>query len=133
MSDQPTTVYDWIGGASTIRRLVIRFYELVAADPVLRPLFPDDFTEVRERQYMFLTQLFDGPRLYSEQYGAPMLRMRHLRFPITRRHAEAWLACMDKALDYAGIKNPAREFMFDRLTKTAYHMINTTEEQEHSK
>jgi hemoglobin len=128
MAGIPSTVFEALGGEETIGRLVEAFYRRVAENPVLRPLFPDDFTEVREKQRRFLTQFFGGPPRYTEVYGQPMLRMRHLRFRITPRHAEEWLACMRGAMDEVGIEGPLRNFMMERLTLTAYHMVNAEEE-----
>lgn len=125
MAESPLrTLYDMIGGAPTFRTLVEHFYTYVAQDTVLRPLFPANFDDVKERQYWFLTQLFGGPTLYQENRGQPMLRYRHQTFPITVEHAHAWLNCMERALTDAGIHGAAREFMLDRLTKTAHHMVN---------
>lgn len=100
------------------------FYDRVAAHPNLKPLFPDDFTPVKERQYAFLTQFLGGPALYAERYGAAMMRARHLRFPIDRQRAQDWLACMSAAMDDIGLKGPAREAVFQRLTQTAHHFVN---------
>lgn len=120
--------YDQIGGAEALARLVDTFYDLVAKDPDLAPIFPEDFTEVKEKQYMFLTQFFGGPALYSQKYGHPMLRARHMPFPVTPKRAEAWLACMNKAIDVLDLDASVRKAVMDRLTLTAYHMINTREE-----
>ncbi|GGJ11475.1 hypothetical protein GCM10010885_20970 [Alicyclobacillus cellulosilyticus] len=128
MTEPAKTLYEAAGGAPTIARLVEAFYRRVAEDPVLRPLFPDDFTEVKARQTRFLTQFFGGPPLYTEQYGHPMLRYRHLRFRITPKHAEAWLACMSAAMQETGITGPLYDAMFERLKRTAYHMVNTPDE-----
>ncbi|GMA64814.1 globin [Alicyclobacillus fastidiosus] len=125
MNERPTTVYQAIGGAATMEKLVDAFYNRVEQNALLRPLFPPSFDEVRERQYWFLTQLFGGPRLYQEKRGQPMLRARHLPFPITEKHAQAWLSCMYEAMVEAEITEPAREAMLQRLTMTAYHMVNT--------
>ena len=121
------TPYEAIGGAPTVAKLVEAFYARVARHPELKPLFPDDFTEIKKKQYAFLTQFFGGPHLFSEQYGPPMMRARHLPHPITPRRAEAWLACMSEALTEAGIEGPVRDYLFSRLTMTAYHMVNTKE------
>lgn len=125
MTEQATTVYHAIGGEKAIRRLVTEFYSQVEQNALLRPLFPDSFEEVAERQFWFLTQLFGGPKLYSERRGQPMLRMRHLPFPITENHADAWLSCMKSALTATDIMGPAADAMLQRLTMTAYHMVNT--------
>ncbi|MBO8165267.1 MAG: globin [Brevibacillus sp.] len=122
--------YEMIGGDETVARLVDTFYDLVKQHPDLAPLFPDDLTETKEKQYRFLTQYLGGPALYSQRYGHPMLRARHLRFPITPRRAQAWLACMKEAMDRIGLTGEVREAIFQRLTMTAYHMVNTMEENQ---
>lgn len=121
------TIYDAIGGAETINRLVSAFYKRVAKDPDLKPIFPDDLTEVAYKQSLFLTQFFGGPSLYSEKIGQPMMRRRHLPFPITPTRRDAWLRCMEEALDETEISEPYRTVMFEKLTLTANHMMNTPE------
>lgn len=121
------TIYEAIGGANAIERIVSAFYKRVAKHPDLIPIFPDDLTEVSYKQRLFLTQFFGGPKLYSEKYGPPMMRRRHLPFPITPTRRDAWLACMEKALEEAAIDEPYRTVMFEKLTLTANHMMNTPE------
>lgn len=123
-------LYEDIGGADTLKKLVQVFYTLVAAHPELAPIFPKDLTETKEKQYKFLTQFLGGPPLYSQEYGHPMLRARHMPFPITPKRAEAWLSCMQSALDKIDLQGPSRDFFFQRLIQTAYHMVNRPEEQE---
>ncbi|QQE74676.1 globin [Brevibacillus composti] len=123
-TDRLVTPYEQIGGAETLSRLVDTFYDLVKEHPDLAPLFPEDFTEVKERQYQFLTQFLGGPTLYSDKHGHPMLRARHMRFPIGPTQAEAWLACMKEAMDRIQLEGPLREQIFERLRLTAYHMVN---------
>jgi len=122
------SIYDNLGGAETIRKLVEAFYPKVQADPLLGPLFPEDITPVMEKQYMFLSQFFGGPSLYSDAFGHPMMRARHLPFPVTPERAEAWLACMSAALEEIGVEKPLRDFVLQRLSGPAFHFVNTTEE-----
>ncbi len=121
------TVYELIGGDETISRLVDAFYRRVIAHENLSKLFPEDIIPVRNKQHKFLTQLFGGPHLYSDLYGSPMLRAKHLPHPITRERAKEWLGCMNAALDEVGIHGDVRDYMVERLTMTAYHMVNTEE------
>jgi hemoglobin len=121
------SVYKKIGGAATIQKIVEAFYPRVQTHPELKHLFPDDLTETMEKQFLFLSQFFGGPPIYTEKRGHPRLRARHLPFPIYPKTAEAWLACMASALQEVGIDEKVREEMWDRLVMTAYHMIN----QEH--
>lgn len=119
------TPYEAIGGAETVAKLVDAFYRRVAAHPDLAPIFPSDLTETRRKQFLFLTQFFGGPPLFSQHIGPPMLRARHLPHPVTPERAEAWLECMAGAMDEAGIQGPVRDFLFARLSATARHMVNT--------
>ncbi|MED1781126.1 globin [Brevibacillus fortis] len=128
MSDVNQTPYEIIGGADTLARLVDSFYDLVKQHPDITELFPDDLTEVKERQYQFLTQFLGGPSLYSDAHGHPMLRARHMPFPIGPIQAEAWLSCMDKAMDLTGLEGEIRKQIFDRLRLTAHHMVNKWEQ-----
>ncbi|MFC4077705.1 globin domain-containing protein [Salinithrix halophila] len=121
---EPITLYERIGGDPTIRRIVESFYPRVQKDPLLSPLFPEDIRPTMEKQRRFLTQFFGGPALYTELYGHPRMRARHLPFPITPERAEAWLHNMAAALDDAGITGPIREEMWSRLCFTAAHMVN---------
>lgn len=125
--DQEKTVYELIGGQKTVARLVNAFYNRVAKDPDLSPIFPDDLTLTKEKQTLFLSQYLGGPPLYNEKYGHPMLRARHMPFPVTPTRAKAWLQCMSDAMDDVGIEGTVRDYMFERLTLTANHMVNTAD------
>lgn len=123
--NEHSSIYQLMGGAGTIRRLVEAFYPKVQAHPDLAPLFPEDITPVIEKQYLFLTQFFGGPSLYSDQYGHPMMRARHMAFPITPKLADAWLSCMRQAMEEVQIPGELREFLLERLRGSAYHFVNT--------
>lgn len=123
------TLYEAIGGAETVRKLVEAFYPRVYADPDLSPLFQGDMSEIMKKQEMFLTQFLGGPPLYSEAYGHPMLRYRHLPFPITPNRAEAWLRCMRGAMDEIGLAGPGRVHFYTRLVQVAGHMVNTPDSE----
>lgn len=122
------SLYEQLGGAETIRNLVEAFYPKVQANPLLGPLFPEDIYPVMEKQYMFLTQFFGGPMLYSEAHGHPMMRARHLPFPVTPQRAEAWLGCMREALEDLEVPAPLREIVLHRLSGPAFHFVNTAQE-----
>ncbi|CAG7640911.1 Group 2 truncated hemoglobin YjbI [Paenibacillus solanacearum] len=119
------TVYEAMGGAEGIRTLVEAFYPKVQQHPLLGPLFPDDIVPVMEKQKMFLTQFFGGPPLYSEQHGHPMMRARHMAFPVTAERAEAWLDCMRRALEETEMAPELQKAVLERLKGPAYHFINS--------
>lgn len=119
--------YEILGGEETIQKLVNSFYPRVYSDPDLSPLFLGDMEEVKRKQKMFLTQFLGGPKLYSEEFGAPIMKYRHLNFEITPRRAQAWLKCMKEAMDEAGLEGEAREFFYERLTEIANFFVNSGE------
>lgn len=125
-----STIYEAVGGGKGIKRIVEAFYPKVQQHPLLAPLFPEDIMPVMEKQIMFLSQFFGGPSLYSDKYGHPMMRARHLPFPITPERAEAWLDCMRRALAETGLPDSLQELMLDRLSGPAYHFVNTNNEEE---
>lgn len=120
-----TNLYEQLGESAGLRRIIETFYGNVVREPLLAPLFPEDIEPVIERQHQFLTQFFGGPPLYSEQHGHPMMRARHMRFPVTNERADAWLTCMDAALAENGVEDELREFVVARLKGPAYHFVNT--------
>ncbi|WP_166238718.1 globin [Paenibacillus turpanensis] len=124
---QAITLYEHIGGETTIRRLVDAFYDRVAVNEVIGPLFTGGFEEIKRKQFMFLTQFTGGPALFTMEFGHPMMRARHMRFPITPAAAEAWLSCMRGAMDEIGLEGEARSFLYERLTQVAHFMVNTAE------
>lgn len=119
------TLYKAIGGYDTVDKLVTNFYKRVGKHPDLTPIFPEDLTETARKQRKFLTQFLGGPPLYNEEFGSPMMRRRHLPFEITPTRKDAWLECMERTLIEVNIEEPHRTAIFEKLTMTAHHMMNT--------
>jgi hemoglobin len=79
--------------------LVARFYEGVAADPVLRRVYPEeDLSGAQHRLTLFLAQYWGGPTTYNDQRGHPRLRMRHFPFDIGPLERDRWLTHMRAAI-----------------------------------
>ena len=93
------SLYDRAGGMPFFEDLVARFYAGVAADPVLRPLYPEaDLAPAQRRLTLFLAQYWGGPRTYDAERGHPRLRMRHAPFAIGPEARDRWLVHMRGAL-----------------------------------
>ncbi|WP_462408993.1 globin domain-containing protein [Neobacillus sp. Marseille-QA0830] len=131
MIENKLTPFEAIG-EPTLHRLVDTFYGLVAQHPDLAPIFPKDLSETARKQKQFLTQYLGGPSLYTNEHGHPMMRARHLPFPVTPKRAKAWLSCMKQAMDTVGLNGPIRDEFFSRLYLTAQHMINTPDSDDQS-
>jgi hemoglobin len=118
-------LFNEIGGTETFRKLVDKFYEGVAVDPLLRPMYPEeDLGPAKERLRMFLEQYWGGPRTYSEQRGHPRLRMRHSVFPISPAAKDAWLKHMRAALESLELSPLNEATLWDYLQSAAISMIN---------
>jgi hemoglobin len=124
MSDHEISVYEFVGGEPVIREIVRRFYDRIEADPVLRPMFPDDLGPGREYQALFLIQYFGGPRTYLDVRGHPRLRARHMPFVIDQQARDHWLQHMLDAIDDVGVEEPARGVMRQYFERASEFMIN---------
>ncbi len=117
--------YEAVGGEETFRRLVSRFYQEVAQDPQLRPVYPSrDLGPAEEHLRLFLIQYWGGPGTYSEQRGHPRLRMRHAHFAIGEAERDAWLRHMRTALDELALDQARDAELWDYLVMAAHSLVN---------
>jgi len=126
---QPETVYALVGEQFFVE-LVERFYEGVASDAVLRPLYPSqDLTDAKARLCGFLVQYWGGPADYSATRGHPRLRMRHAPYVIGEPQRDAWLAHMtlavDETVDNYGFPPALAQIFHDYFGTAATHMLNS--------
>ncbi len=118
-----------VGGRPTFERLVRQFYVGVAADPVLRPMYPEDDLEgAIQRLTGFLEQYWGGPGTYSEQRGHPRLRMRHNPFKVNPDARDRWLLHMRAAVDTLALSPLDDATLWDYLDRAAHAMVNTFDE-----
>jgi hemoglobin len=110
-------------------RLVRRFYEGVAADETLRPLYPEDLGPPARRLTLFLAQYWGGPTSYDEERGHPRLRMRHAPFPIGLAERDRWLVHMRAAVEEAAPPEPARRALLGYFETAADAMRNRADDQ----
>jgi hemoglobin len=124
-TSEPRSFYDAVGGEETFTRLVHRFYQEVAADPVLRPVYPArDLGPAEEHLRLFLIQYWGGPQTYNELRGHPRLRMRHVRFHIGEAERDAWLRHMRTALDELNLDEALDAQLWDYLVMAAHSLVN---------
>ena len=121
------THYSRLGGDEIVRQLVNRFYDLMDEDPdyySIRKLHQKDLTEAREKLFMFLSGWTGGPQLFVEKFGHPMLRRRHMPFPIGESERDQWMACMTRAMQDVGINEQLQNELKQAFFKTADFMRN---------
>jgi hemoglobin len=121
------TFFDEIGGLPVIESIVARFYEGVASDPILRPMYPEEDLadgSAARRLAMFLTQYWGGPNTYSIERGHPRLRMRHAPFAVTPKAREAWLRNFRAGLDSVALTPEQDAKFWGYVTYAAEFMLN---------
>lgn len=119
------SLYVRIGGQSTIDVLVEQFYELVFSNEQIQHLFHTDKEVIKSKQRLFLSQFLGGPMAYSDVYGHPRMRARHMPHPITETDAITWLHCMSQAIATLPISEELKDELFSRFPSTALFMVNT--------
>lgn len=119
--------YQQLGGEAAVRRLVDRFYALMDQLPearAIRAMHPADLGASREKLFLFLSGWLGGPPLYTQHYGPPRLRQKHLPFPVDTAARDAWMACMNQALDEQVADAALREQLKASFFKTADFLRN---------
>lgn len=128
MTQPATSIFQAVGGAEGVGRIVERFYAKVEADPELRPVYPEDLEPGKEKLKLFLAQWLGGPGTYSEKYGHPRLRIRHFPFVIDEKGVGRWLRNMREAWREEGVPEEVQAVVFERLAPLAKHMANAGED-----
>ena len=100
MAKPVPTLYEWMGAAEPMARLIDRFYAKVPADPVLAPVFagmpPEHFQHVAQ----FVGEVLGGPKEYSEQHGGHAAMVRHhLGRHLTEEQRHRWVSLLLETAD----------------------------------
>jgi hemoglobin len=101
----PPSLYDWAGGAPALKRLTTIFYDKVAADPVLAPVFATMGADHPEHVAAFVGEVFGGPKVYSAAHGEPGGHAEMVSHHVGRRLTDAqrrrWVSLICDAADKA--------------------------------
>lgn len=123
------TPFDVLGEEGA-RALGERFYDhMDAHEPALVAVHRQDppgkvAPIVRERFGLFLVEWLGGPQAYSRANGHPRLRMRHAHVPIGFELRDAWLRCMNAALEHPSVDAEVRAFLVKRFAEVADFLRN---------
>jgi len=122
------TPFEWMGGEDKVKALVERFYDLMDLEPgyrELRAAHGSTLANARDRLFWFLCGWLGGPQHYTDRFGHPRLRMRHMPFAIGIKERDQWLACMDQAMGEVGVDEKLRARLRESFFQTADWMRNT--------
>jgi hemoglobin len=113
--------FDLIGRAAAVDSLVDAFYRNMDLRPqarTIRAMHAGDLEPTKAILKLYLREWLGGPAEYTARRGHPRLRQRHIHFPIGPAERDAWLACMNSALDET-VSEPS---LRDRL-KRSFHKL----------
>ena len=119
--------YELIGGEPRVRALVDRFYDLMDLEPAyaaLRALHPGTLDGSRDKLHWFLCGWLGGPQHYTDRFGHPMLRARHLPYAIGLQERDQWMSCMQRAMAETGIDPTLAKRLVGSFFQTADWMVN---------
>jgi hemoglobin len=122
--------WEQVGGRATFEKLVRAFYEGIATDEVLLPMYPEqpELEGAIQRLTGFLEQYWGGPTAYGDERGHPRLRMRHMAFRVSPDARDRWLKHMRAALDTLELPPLQDATLWAYLDRAAQAMVNTFDE-----
>ena len=121
------TAFDRVGGEARVRALVDRFYDLMDLEPAyaaLRAVHPSTLEGSRDKLFWFLCGWLGGPSHYTDRFGHPMLRARHLPFEIGIRERDQWMHCMQQAMSEVELDPEFAQRLSESFFQTADWMRN---------
>lgn len=114
------------GGEAGILKLVEAFYRHMdqrSDARVIRAMHPDDLTMSIDKLTLFLCGWTGGPRRYGEKYGPIAIPPAHAHLPITKVEKDAWLACMEAALQEQDYPPAFKIYLLTQLTVPASRIV----------
>ena len=101
-----------------IRQLVDDFYHAMETLPqaeAILAMHSDDLTESRDKLTRFLCGWLGGPKLFSAKYGPIRIPKAHGHLAIGPAERDAWLLCMQQALDKQPYPADFKQYMIEQL------------------
>lgn len=122
-----TSPYERIGGEAGVRAFTRRFYHLMDTIPEAAParaVHPEQLDTAEQKLFEYLSGWLGGPPLFTDKYGPPMLRRRHLHAPIATPEIKAWLLCFHRAWAETVDDAELTSLVVPQIEKLAVHMRN---------
>ena len=135
MSTTPKTTYGVLdssyklaGELSGITKLVNCFYDNMAKFDESTTIFkmhPKDNALSRKKLTYFLSGWLGGPKLYAEHFGSINIPQVHQHLAIGSDERNAWLLCMEKAIQEQPYDKGFKEYLLTQLSIPADRIVAT--------
>ena len=115
-----------MGGEAGLRVLVDRFYDAMETLPeasTIRGMHSGDLSLSRDKLAAFLTGWLGGPKRYSERWGPIRIPPAHAHLSIGTAERDAWLQCMQQAIDSMPITDGFRAYFMREIAVPANRVM----------
>ena len=101
--EHESTLFEWAGGFPALLRMTRIFYtKYVPQDPLVGPLFANMSPDHPERVAAWLSEVFGGPKFYSERYGGySRMISQHVGKKISEDQRKRWVQMLCQSADDA--------------------------------
>lgn len=106
------------GGEEGIRRLVESFYRVMDTLPEaqrIRRMHPSDLQLSIDKLVTFLCGWTGGPKRYAERFGPIRIPQAHRHLDIEEGERDAWLVCMERALEEQPLPDDLKRYLLEQL------------------
>ncbi|HCM04995.1 MAG TPA: globin [Oceanospirillales bacterium] len=106
------------GGVEGINKLVNAFYDAMETLPQaqhIREMHSQNLDESRDKLTRFLAGWLGGPKLFSEKYGPIRIPVAHRHLSIGPAERDAWLACMQIAINEQPYPQEFRDYFMKQI------------------
>jgi hemoglobin len=110
--------YQAAGELAGLTKLVDAFYDFMEALPeaeIIRSMHREDLEESRKKLAYFLSGWLGGPKLYAQHFGSIIIPKAHRHLSIGHKEAEAWILCMQKAVDIQPYEQSFKVYLIEQL------------------
>ena len=124
--------YKAAGEITGISLLVDDFYQFMDSLPeaaVIRAQHPRDLDAARRKLSYFLSGWLGGPRLYSQHFGGINIPQAHKHLPIGVSERDAWMLCMEKAIEQQPYTADFKKYLYEQLMVPAERIRIASEKQ----
>ena len=122
------TSYKAAGKEPGLRKLSQDFYQIMSTLPEAKTILDmhnEDFTVMVEKLTLFLSMWLGGPRTYREKNIGKGMPAAHSHLIINEKERDAWLLCMDQAVDQQNFPEDFKIYLKEQF-RTPAEMIRRT-------
>lgn len=120
------------GGESGLRQLCTDFYQLMDTlneAKIIRDMHKENLELMSDKLTLFLIMWLGGPKTYVEKYGSTSMPMAHKNFVINKEERDAWLLCMDQAVEKQEFEDSFKAYLKKQFRFPAQMIMNTSKNE----